>query len=76
MADLQTKVWCYIEGQRDTFSVSTLYNGTVEKLKQQIYNQDVHFFTHRKLDASRLTLTKVRYIMVPMRTLIYRMAAG
>ncbi len=71
MADQQIELWCYVE--RRVFNVSTLYNGTVEDLQEQIYNDDkiLPYFTRRRVGSAELTLTKVRYIMIPMRTLIY-----
>ncbi len=53
------------------FSTSTLYGGTVANLRRQIYNENQPYFNRRGLAAVDLTLTKVRYIVIPMRTLIY-----
>ena len=71
MADQRIEFWCYIAGQRGVFDVSTLYGGTVANLRRQIYNENQPYFDRRRLCLSDLTLTKVRYIVIPMRTLIY-----
>ena len=59
------KLWCYIEGDRDVFSVSISPNDFIDDLKKQIYNKGSrrHFVG---FDPSDLTLTKVRYIMISM----------
>ncbi len=71
MAHSQINVWCYIARQRSVFNVSTLHDDTIAKLTEQIYDKHRLYFTQLRLCLSGLTLTKVRYIMTPMRTLIY-----
>jgi Crinkler effector protein N-terminal domain len=63
-------LWCYIEGQCDVFRIRASPNSVVEDLKEQIYNKVAPYFTRRRVDASDLTLTKVRYIVISMRTLM------
>lgn len=59
------ELWCYIEGERDIFSVSMSPNHTIDDLKKQICDEQ-----HSKLIAqcspSDLTLKKVRYIVISM----------
>jgi len=56
-----TKLWCYIEGERTTFSVTISPDCTVDDLKKQIHNVE-----SLECGPRRLTLTKVRYIMISM----------
>ena len=60
-----TELWCYIEGERDIFSVSVSPNHTIDDLKKKICNEQ-----HSKLTVqcspSDLILKKVRYIMISM----------
>ncbi len=60
------KLWCFVEGQTRYFDVYTPPNQDISYLKRQICAEGVHFFAQRHLDASHLTLTKVRYIMISM----------
>jgi|SRR6266404_7141312 len=69
MADLLIKFWCHTEGHHHIFSVFISPDGTIEDLKEQIYNKRVSFFTQRGFTkAWRLTLTKVHYTMIPILT--------
>jgi Crinkler effector protein N-terminal domain len=57
------KLWCYTEGRRDIFSISISPDRTIDDLKKQIYDEQVV-----GCGSAKLTLTKVRYIMISMRT--------
>ena len=57
-------LWCYIEGEDAVFSVDALSTLTVDRLKVKIKNTKSNVLSG--IDPSRLTLTKVRYIMVSM----------
>ncbi len=60
------KLWCYIAGEEDYFDVYIPPAESISRLKERIYDRHVQFFTQYSLDAPRLTLTKVCYIMISM----------
>jgi len=70
MADPPIKIWFCVEGEPGFSSVLISTGDTVEDLRQQIYDKDASF-TQRGLTPRSFTLTKVRYIMIHMRTLMY-----
>ena len=59
-----SKLWGYIEGQHKIFGATISPNDTIRELKDQIYEK--HFQFIAQCSASKLTLTKVRYIMISM----------
>ena len=57
------ELWCYVEGQRDIFSVSISCRDTIDRLRTEIHNKgSSRFFVG--YDPMDLILTKVRYIMI------------
>jgi Crinkler effector protein N-terminal domain len=62
------KLWCYTEGRRDVFSISISPDRIIDDLKKQIYDEQVKSIVG--CGSARLTLTKVRYMMISMRTLM------
>jgi hypothetical protein len=64
MEELQ--LWCCAEGDRTYFKVSIISSQDIDALKVKIYNTAPNFFTG--CDPKDLTLTKVQYITVSMRT--------
>jgi hypothetical protein len=66
MEDYQ--LWCYAKGDRVCFQVSILSSQSVDALKEKICNKAPNFFAG--IDYKDLTLTKVLYVMISMRTLV------
>ena len=64
MAELQ--LWCYVEGDHIYFDVSISSSQTISRLKDLIHGKKPNFFGSR--DASDLILSKVRHIVISMRT--------
>ena len=54
-----TKLWCYIEGECNIFSVSISPNRTIDALKNKVHDEQ-----QVQCSPSDLILTKVRYIML------------
>ena len=62
------QLWCYAKRDRVCFQVSILSSQNIDALKEKIYNKAPNFFA--RIDYKDLTLTKVLYIMISMRTLM------
>ena len=67
--DLMIGLWCIIEGKCNVFNVSVAPGLYIHNLKRQIYNEE-HLELTVKCGPLDLTLTKVRYIMISMWTLM------
>ncbi len=59
-----TVLWCYIERQRDIFSVSIPPHHSIHDLKKKIYNEHVQSII--QCQPSDLTIIKARYIMISL----------
>ena len=62
MAELELTLWCYVEGDRNYFSVSIPPNHSIHELKTRIYAKRNNSFVG--CDAMDLNLAKVRYITI------------
>jgi len=60
-----TKLWVYIQGQNIIFSTSISPQDRIDDLRHQIY--DAAQKSIAKFDSISLTLTKVRFITLPLR---------
>ncbi len=54
-----TKLWCYVEGERNFFSVSISPDQTIYGLKKQIKEERSNLFLG--VDAAIIALSKVCY---------------
>jgi hypothetical protein len=64
MSDTPYTLWCYVEGDKNLFGVIISSTTTIDILKISIKESKSNFL--QGVDASNLTLTKVRYIMIPV----------
>jgi hypothetical protein len=62
--DPKFKLWCYVEGKCDIFSVDVSSDSTIDDLKNEIYIKVSKSFAG--CDPMDLTLTKVCYFMISM----------
>jgi Crinkler effector protein N-terminal domain len=68
MTEVEFELWYYIQGQPGTSYVSILPNKTIAHLREEIYNKTRNIFMELRCDAQRLSLRKVRYIMISVNT--------
>ena len=68
MAPKTASLWCNVEGDNTYFCVTVQSTETIDDLRESIKKKKSNLL--QGVDASGLTLTKVRYIMVSMRTLM------
>jgi hypothetical protein len=64
MFDTPHMLWCYVEGDNAVFRVIISSTKTIDDLKRLIKEKRSNLL--QGIDASSLTLMKVRYIMISM----------
>ena len=62
MSDTSYELWCFIEGEKQAFSVTAPSDLFISDLKERIKAEKEN--TLRCVDASNLILWKVRYFLV------------